>query len=62
MPNRDYVAFVGNPDEPVQGTFLWDLKANKIDLLPKYALEYLNNVTAFDSQVNIQDKAGKGIY
>jgi hypothetical protein len=53
VPGTEYIAFVGNPDEPVQGNFLWDLLSNEVETLPKYGLEYLSQVKAFDSETVI---------
>jgi hypothetical protein len=53
VPNTKFIAFVGNPDEPAQGTFLWDFDHNKVEILPKLAIEYLTNVAAFDSHTVI---------
>lgn len=53
VPGGNYVAFVGYSDEPVQGDFLWDLSTGEVDILPKYAFEFLTNIVAFDSNIVI---------
>jgi WD40 repeat protein len=62
VPGTEYIAFVGNPDEPAQGNFLWNLETGEVEILPKYAIEYLTDMAAFDSQTIIGYGRGSLLY